>query len=91
MDDELQPAARLRVIEWLLENPKNAQELFEAQLREDLLRVAVKLSLMEDSQVETYSVQDDSSQSFSFQRFDRFATGFVAALLIWGFATLLMT
>lgn len=49
LDDELPTQQRLRVIEWLLENPKKAQELFDIQLREDLLRVAVRLSAPEQT------------------------------------------
>ncbi|MEM8771294.1 MAG: hypothetical protein AAGD92_06570 [Pseudomonadota bacterium] len=41
LDDELPPAERAKIIEWLIEHPTEGQKLFEMQLREDLLRTAV--------------------------------------------------
>ncbi len=82
LDDELQPRARLRILEWLLENPKSAQQLFEVQLREDLLRVAVKLSVRDDD-ADDYEVNTSrtvTSAQPDVSRYDRFIIGFVAAL-----------
>lgn len=90
LDDELEPTARLRVIEWLLENPKSAQELFEVQLREDLLRVAVKLSLIDEAPDENAIVRLGRRSEIDFKRYDRFVAGFAVAAVIF-VSYLLMT
>lgn len=79
LDDELAPAERLQVIEWLLENPSRAQELFEVQLREDLLRVAVKLSVSDSSAHSAPSSPMNDDGPVDFKRYDRFLIGFAAA------------
>lgn len=79
LDDELTPEERLPIIEWLLENPARAQELFEVQLREDLLRVAVKLSLKDAPALGLSSETNHEKQTVDFARYDRFLFGFAAA------------
>ncbi len=82
LDDELPPRARLRVVEWLLENPKSAQQIFELQLREDLLRVAVNLSLRDDDASETDTSREATAAPSDVSRYDRFTVGFAAALFV---------
>ncbi|MEO1135289.1 MAG: hypothetical protein AAFW68_01600 [Pseudomonadota bacterium] len=79
LDDELAPEDRLRVIEWLLENPARAQELFEVQLREDLLRVSVKLSVNQTSFQSAPSGTKKENESINLERYDRFTIGFAVA------------
>ena len=45
LDDELEPDQRVRIIQWLMDHPDTAKELLDIQLREDLLRTAIRQSV----------------------------------------------
>jgi anti-sigma factor RsiW len=43
IDNELAPEARLRVAEWLLANPEAARKLQKIELREEILRLSLRV------------------------------------------------
>ena len=56
VDDELSPADRARIIQWLSDHPDKRRELLELRLRETLLRNAIKNAKTRDATKPTPTV-----------------------------------
>lgn len=81
LDDELEPAERIKVIEWLLGNPEKMREFAEIQLREDLLRSALLVEAQKEGPSPGASGGRSAGNGFNLGSYAAFAFGCGAGVI----------